>query len=50
MGVTGGPLFSLKGWNKKAQGNALGTKKQPPWSPERAQQTLGCTIVAPFQG
>jgi hypothetical protein len=25
FGVTGYPLFSLKGWNKKAQGKALGT-------------------------
>jgi hypothetical protein len=24
MGVNGHPLFSLKGWNNAAQGNALG--------------------------
>jgi hypothetical protein len=28
MGVTGYPLFSLKGWNNKALGTALGPRKE----------------------
>jgi hypothetical protein len=28
MGVTGYPLFSLKGWNNKAQGTALGPGRE----------------------
>jgi hypothetical protein len=37
LGVTDGPLFSLKGWNKKAQGNALG---------EASQEILQALVIA----
>src|SRR4030088_1136619 len=50
MGVTGRPLFSLKGWNNKAQGSALGWSTTRTPSPERAKQLPGPHIVAPFQG
>jgi hypothetical protein len=36
LGVTAHPLFSLKGWNQSAQGNALGLKRPTDASPERA--------------
>src|SRR6266436_1173573 len=51
MDVTGLPLFSLKGCHKKAQGIALGPRRQQQGpSPERAQQNLARLVVAPFQG
>ena len=50
LGVTGRPLFSLKGWNNKAQGSALGWSTTRTPSPERAKQLPGPHIVAPFQG
>jgi hypothetical protein len=43
-------IFSLKGWEKPAQGNALGSRSKQGTSPERAQQTPPRLIVAPFQG
>jgi hypothetical protein len=50
LGVTDQPLFSMKGCNKKAQGNALGPRRSIEISPERAQQLCGRHVVAPFQG
>ncbi len=42
--------LSLKGWNKAAQGNALGRSAQIGSSPERAVQPVGTSVVAPLQG
>ena len=50
MDITGQPLFSLKGWDKKAQGIAwVGERTKGP-SPERAEQTFRWHVVPPFQG
>jgi hypothetical protein len=48
--VAGSSLFSLKGWNKSAQGIALGPTRATGASPERAKQSLMATFVMPFQG
>ena len=45
----GPPLFSLKGWNIKAQGNALGLTMSIDQSPERAKQALVTTVLRPFR-
>jgi hypothetical protein len=38
VGVPAAAFNSLKGWNNKAQGNALGTNRVNALSPERAKQ------------
>jgi hypothetical protein len=38
-GVTGVPLFSLKGWNKAAQGNVLGPRR-----PEESEALEGNAV------
>ena len=43
-------LFSLKGWNKIAQGNALSFAATMGPSPERAKQMRDQSNVMPFQG
>src|SRR5437868_5155615 len=49
IGVSGRLLFSLKGWNKSAQGNALGNRRTRGVSPERAQQPRGQPVLRPFR-
>jgi hypothetical protein len=44
-------VFTLKGWNKSAQGNALGPESTPNVRPERALQDKNRLVfVVPFQG
>jgi hypothetical protein len=44
-------VFTLKGWNKSAQGNALGPESSSGIRPERAlQDKIPLLFVVPFQG
>ena len=46
--AAGRPFISLKGWNIKAQGNALGLTMSIDQSPERAK-ALVTTVLRPFR-